>query len=124
MKMSENNSKFDGRPLSSIRGVGEVNLFERVVSSKDGPPKKIALSEQQIKLSVSSLLDNEYLIGLIKDYCAGLGEPASFSETDEVALRQKIFPLIDEEMRGVDPKYSIFSTGILELLFAEIEKGN
>ncbi len=99
----------------------KANLFERVVSSINGQ-QKIKLSEQQIEFTVSNLLKEERFVNLVKEYRNGLARPDSFSDTDEISLRQKIFPLIDEELRRIDPKYQIFSVGILERLFEKIGK--
>ena len=94
-----------------------MNLFERVVSTKGGGRETLSLSEAQIEYLVDILSENQDFFNLISEYQSGVAEPESFSEEDEVALRQRIFPKIQEELRKIDPRYQIFSPGILERLF-------
>lgn len=111
--MTENSSELNTQVPSSVGNVDKANLFERVVSSKNGR-QTIKLSEQQIESTVSNLLQEGRLVGLVKGYRTGLANPNSFTDTDEISLRQKIFPLIDEELRKIDPTYQIFGDCILD----------
>ncbi|MDD8024492.1 MAG: hypothetical protein PHX82_15435 [Paracoccaceae bacterium] len=55
---------------------------------------------------------------LITQYRQGLAAPSDFPEATEIALRQRIFPVIDTELRKIDPTFHIFSAGILDRLLS------
>lgn len=94
-----------------------MNLFRRIVSTKDGGRETLSLSETQIEAVMSTLSEKQDFLKLVNEYQSSSAEPKSLSEEDEIALRQKIFPTIQNELRKIDPRYQIFSPGILELLF-------
>ncbi|MEP3296567.1 MAG: hypothetical protein ABJO27_08825 [Pseudoruegeria sp.] len=94
-----------------------MNLFERVVSAKGGGRETLSLSETQIESVMGTLFEKQDLLNLINEYQSGVAEPKSLSEEDEISLRQRIFPTIQDELRKIDPRYQIFSPGILERLF-------
>lgn len=94
-----------------------MNLFERVVSAKGGGRETLCLSEMQIEAVVCTLSKKQDFVNLINEYQSGVAEPKSLSEEEESSLRQRIFPTIDDELRKIDPRYQIFSIGILEHLF-------
>jgi hypothetical protein len=98
-----------------------MNLFERVVSSKNGR-ETLSLSELQIESVIRSLSKRRDFVNLIDEYRKGLAQPKSLSEEEEISLRQEIFPVIDFELRKIDPRYQIFSPGILERLFEKTKK--
>lgn len=94
-----------------------MNLFERVVSVKGGGREALSLSETQIESVVQTLSEKQGLIDLIEAYQSGIAEPKSLSDEDEISLRRRIFPIVQNELRKIDPRYHIFSPGILERLF-------
>lgn len=94
-----------------------MKLFERVVSAKGGGRQTLSLSEPQIEAVVGALSKKEDFLDLINEYQSGIAEPTSLSEEEEISLRQRIFPTIEGELRKIDPRYQIFSPGILERLF-------
>ncbi|MBW3245444.1 hypothetical protein KUV57_22605 [Epibacterium sp. DP7N7-1] len=106
--------------MSSENQVSIRNLFERALSYK-GEIKKINLSQEQIELSSKNLLNNEDLMAMVREYRLGLNGEAELSDEIEISLRQKIFPIIDDEMRRIDPTYSVFSADMLDLLIERSE---
>lgn len=121
--MQNERPNIEARSISTIGGFDKAALFERTVASKGGK-KKIILPEAQAEQVIKILLRNSHFVELVNSYTSGLKSPDSFSESDEINLRQKIFPIIDVQMREIDPTYSIFSAGILEVIVATMENGN
>ena len=119
--MTMENSGPGNKTISSIDDIDKATLFERVVSTKNGI-ETIRLSDLEIETITNDLMENKELVGLVKNYRVGLENPAGFSETGEVSLRQRIFPLIDAKMQEINPAFSIFSVGILEIILAKVGK--
>ena len=95
--------------------------FERRVGTKGGGHVLLRLADAEVATVLASLRVDKAFMALITQYRRGLGAPSSFPEAAEIALRQRIFPLIDTELRKIDPRHQIFGQDILDCLFDEAE---
>lgn len=99
-----------------MRGPRLPNPFERRVVAKDGGHTILRLSEAEVSATLATLRADAALMGLVARYRQGLDTPSDFPEAAEIALRQRIFPVIDAELRKIDPTFHMFSAGILDRL--------
>ncbi len=99
-----------------MRGPTLANPFERRVAAKGGGYTILRLSEAEVSATLATLRENAVLMDLAARYRQGLDTPSDFPEAAEIALRQRIFPVIDAELCKIDPTFHIFSAGILDRL--------
>ena len=96
-----------------------MNPFERRVVAKEGGHTLLRLSEAEVSATLAVLRANAALMDLVARYRRGRDTPDEFPEAAEIALRQRIFPVIDTELRKIDPRFQIFSAGILDRLLLD-----
>lgn len=82
----------------------------------------LLLADAEIATVLASLRADKAFMELITQYRQGLGAPSSFPEATEIGLRQHIFPVIDTELRKIDPRYQIFGQDILDRLLRAAER--
>ncbi len=107
--------------VSTMGGMDVSLLFRRIVATREGR-ETLELSPAIQSQVVDVLMGQGPLRTLVLAYHKGLCSPETFGEADEIALRQQIFPQIDAELRRIDPRYQVFSVGILELMIQKIDQ--
>lgn len=98
----------------------EIDQFKRVVGTPTGQVTMF-ITEKEVNSVIHSLLEESSFRELIIAYLRELKNVGSLKESEEIELRQKIFPIIDRELRGIEPTFQIFANGILLRLFDELD---
>lgn len=84
----------------------------------------VELPGEQLESIIMDLAENEVLVRLMLEYIRlARQEIDSMPEQDEIALRQKIFPIFRKKIENIEPMYVVFSADVAEEMFQRIEDG-